>query len=322
MNCEKYLNLIHDLVEGELDEQNAEQINLHIFNCSECKSLFEMLKHEKEIYSRYLFEIEPPTNLLAQFQTRLEIEEQKSFSAVKSSIGFPQSISNLLAFLRSNPAQTIAMTSVLFILGFGLFSFLKTESSLENKESLQATTTSPQLILPKIDKGENHPVEIPEKDVDETKTSVKEVSNIISTKQVAKKKTEPKVEVKQESSNTFDEEQNHIKEIQNLEIAATKQLEKIELLLRSVRNAQAIDDSDAYDLSYEKQQARKLLDANFELRQKAQIYGTLFTEEMLGKVEPYLLEIANLENTPSADKVLEIKERVRNQNIIASLQGF
>ncbi len=322
MNCDKYLNLIHDLVEGEIDEQNAVQTNLHIFNCSECKSLFEMLKQEKEVYSQYLFEIEPPANLLAQFQHKLEIEEQKTFSAAKPVIGFSQHFSNLLTFLRLNPAQSAAMASVLFVIGFGLFSFFKTSPQLNTDEPLRATAPSPQLILPKIENQGEIAATTKTNEREPKETIVNEVPQIITAKHVVVKKEEPVIKNKKESSKANDEEQDHLKEIRDLEIAATKQLEKVELLLRSVRNAQAIDEKDEYDLSYEKQQARKLLASNFELRQRAQVYGTLLTEDMLGKVEPYLLEIANLENIASADKVLEIKERVRNQNIIASLQGF
>ena len=60
MNCEKYLEQILDLAEGELDEKFIKEVNLHIFNCLNCKNLYELYKNEKEIYSKYLFDIEPP----------------------------------------------------------------------------------------------------------------------------------------------------------------------------------------------------------------------------------------------------------------------
>lgn len=69
MNAEKnYLKFIDDLVEGELDELTAEKVSLHIFDCPNCSAQVEILEREKEMYSHYLFEIEPPSNLLEKFQ--------------------------------------------------------------------------------------------------------------------------------------------------------------------------------------------------------------------------------------------------------------
>ena len=146
---------------------------------------------------------------------------------------------------------------------------------------------------------------------------------------IAVKETKPKKKVFPETRKIspaqvaqLTDEQLQIRRIQSLEDEAAKQVEKIELLLRSFRNSRSDDDGKAYDVAYEKEQARKLLETNVKLRHSAETYGSLYTEEILSRVEPYLLDIANLESTPSADKVRDIKERVKNQNIIASLQIY
>ncbi len=118
------------------------------------------------------------------------------------------------------------------------------------------------------------------------------------------------------------EERLRISQSRNLEKEIAKQIEKIELLLRSFRNARTVDGGEVFDISYEKQRAKKLLEMNAQLKRIAENYGALYAEEILLQVEPYLLEISNLEINPSLNKVLDIKERVKSQNLIASLQAY
>lgn len=321
MNCEKYPNLINDLVEGALDEQTAEQVNLHIFVCEKCKTEFETLNREKEIYAHFLFDIEPPKDLTRRFQTKLESLEQEK---IVPSVPFNQVISRFFGFLTLKPLFAAAI--VLLVFGFGYFS-MKTALTETEKPFVSESNTPTILPIenPKKEFSVNSPRETAEiKNVSpkavKTKFEVKP-QKITASKPTVKK---PLMREKTAAENRVlpKETELEIKEIRVFEMETAKQIEKVEMLLRSFRNARYAEDRAEYDVAYEKQQARKLLENNVRLRRQSEVYGTVMTNEILSKVEPYLLEISNLNTNPSDEEVLEIKQRVRNQNIIAGLQGF
>ena len=330
MNCEKYLNLIDDLVENELDEQTAEEINLHIFACRRCETKFQTLKREKEMYAHYLFDVEPPADLLAKFQIKLGAEKSAVFAVEKSPSTFSSWKAKLFSSFSLSPTFAMAGALILFTVSFVLVNLM----SEKGDEQLKVATkdlNKLQMMLPKLNEPEiidkNSGADLSEgdeqiKDLAKNKTNQSNLKTIVAEPiSVKKSKTEsPKTDFVKDIQLTDEEKQ--LKLIQDLELEAVKQIEKVELLLRSFRNVRFAEGSEKFDVAYEKQQARKLLANNIELRQRAEDYGTLFTEEILSKVEPYLLDIANLDSNPSSEQVLEIKERVRNQNIIASLQSF
>jgi hypothetical protein len=102
-----------------------------------------------------------------------------------------------------------------------------------------------------------------------------------------------------------------------------KHFEKAQLMLRSFRNASAAKvsgDGAPIDLAYEKQLSRRLLYRNILLRRGAEMKGDLPAEEALSSLEPFLLDIANLPDKPSADELSGISERLRRKELIASLQ--
>jgi outer membrane biosynthesis protein TonB len=326
MNCENYLKLIDELIEDELDEKTADEVSLHIFDCQNCTAHFEMLEREKQIYSQFLFDIEPPIDLQGKFAAKLVAEEKAIISTAQKGL-----LAGAFAFLRFNPALTTAIFLILFAVGFVLTNLKTKETPTQEAKAVLPTKFAQPVADEKIIASAT-----PEKVENPTnlqidKVAVKRVEKVkpeiirqpIVVKQTEEpKKTAPKVKPVPLLPKVDSEEMAQFKQLQTLELQTAKQLEKVELLLRSFRNAQLIEGSEMYDVSYETQQARRLLPTNIALRQKAEIYGTIFSEEMLSKVEPVLLDIANLEIDSTPEQVLEIKDRVRNQNIIASLQGF
>jgi len=351
MKCEKYLNLIDDLVEGELDEQSAQHLHLHVFACSECASLYEILKQEKQIYARYLFDAEPSNDLRSKFQAKLESEINNVSQIVQkpARVSFWRAHTN--GFWRSSTALAGTGLLILFGLGFAFLNFAPFGKIMENEYASIAESNNPKLV--KVQTAQSESRETFENLSDNRATrigssnknfvSLKEVKNKLDTKLLHTKNIAPAIiqkaefETVQTKKNKISanrpkdlsnlaqltkDEQMQILQVKTLEKETVKQIEKIEMLLRSFRNARSVEGGEAFDVAYEKQQARKLLEKNVQLRRGAEDYGALYTEEILSKAEPHLLDIANLENNPAPEKVLGIKERVKNQNIIASLQIY
>lgn len=331
MNCEKYLILIDDFIEGELDGESAAQVNSHLSNCRECDSYYAIVRGEKEIYGKFLFAVEPPPDLWNQFQTKIEtlpVAPKAAEQNVSGSWNF-----NIFSYFRLYPA--LGFAAVLIFCAYGVWKFTPPETIPGNSETAQNNSDESQTPVQTFGEiAEEKPQFFPAKD--NTKkparlpAAIKKAGTAKNESRTLKDKfsTARRAEnVQPKAKKAFDapkpaqltEEQLQLKAV---ETETALQIEKIELLLRAFRNARVVEGSTVYDVAYEKQQARNLLGKNVLLRQAAEAYGALYTEELLDKAEPFLLDIANLENNPQPEKVLDIKERVKNQNIIASLQVY
>ena len=101
-----------------------------------------------------------------------------------------------------------------------------------------------------------------------------------------------------------------------------RHFEKAQILLRSFRNSETSTEGVAGELDHEKRQSKSLLYKNILLRRDAESSGNLPAEEVLGSLEPVLLDIANLPDRPSSDEVRSIQDRIRKMEIIAVLQVY
>jgi len=98
-------------------------------------------------------------------------------------------------------------------------------------------------------------------------------------------------------------------------------LEQAQNLLLSIRNIKS-DDDEEIDVTYEKSESRRLLNENIVLRRDAESAGKFPAKSVLGSLEPFLIDIANLPDKAPAPDVREIKERVQKTEIVAELRGY
>ena len=86
----------------------------------------------------------------------------------------------------------------------------------------------------------------------------------------------------------------------------------------NVRASEAGDE----DIAYEKSLSRKLLADNATLQLEAEVKGDKETRQVLDRIEPFLLEIANMGEKPSREEVRSIRERVKKNEIVAALEVY
>src|SRR6185436_19879012 len=98
-------------------------------------------------------------------------------------------------------------------------------------------------------------------------------------------------------------------------------LDQAQKLLVSFRSLPADDDDDV-DVSYEKSESRRLLNENVVLRRDAEATGKFPTKSVLGSLEPFLIDIANLPDKAPASDVRQIEDRVQRTEIVAELRGY
>ena len=104
-----------------------------------------------------------------------------------------------------------------------------------------------------------------------------------------------------------------------VELVTARHLEQSELLLRAFRNVRSANGK-APEIRYERERAQKLLYQNMLVRREADAKGDVQVSELLGSLEPILLDIANLSDKPRKEDVVAIKDRVERKSLVPLLQ--
>jgi hypothetical protein len=344
MKCQECLPLIEEYVDGELGERPGEQLAAHLATCSTCASEVSKLEREQEIYAQYQRDIAVTP---AQWNVvRARIEQEKEQQRAKPRARFREWFSGLFGKgRRFGPALVLALLLIFIGVTAAIIYNSRNRGSSElavqpQKQIDVRPQTSPQETqAPGKANDNNQAVVRNEKEKNSNnqavtgkppgnsreKVAVVAVNRRQPAPQQIKSATPanaPRFEeaVAERESAMTDMQRSTLSLAGDFDSEIARHAEKAELLLRSFRNIKAPALSHALDVSYEKEESRKLLYQNISLRRDAEARGDQSTAALLNTLEPILLDIAHLPKRAQARDVSPIEQRMQKKEIVAALQ--
>ncbi len=335
MKCEECLPLIEEYVDGELDGRTAERLGAHLSACAACADELAALGREQEIYAGYRRDLEVTPADWNIVRARIEQERDaappaESRSSLRERLGVLFGRGLRPAFVAALVLALVAVTAIVLY-----------QRSRNHQGELA--------VEPQTRKEERTPEVAQEQPTPEEKDEIKGGGNqsaplvvVNETGTVPKKKAgavprapRPENQVVRrptpDGSAEFEEAaaasaaagaRGRAPEAAgDFDFEVARHAGRAELLLRSFRNVRPVTaGARALDVSFEKEQARRLLYRNITLRRAAAERGDPAASELLNTLEPILLDIANLSGRVRARDVQSIERRMEKKEIVAALQ--
>ena len=311
MKCNDCVNLLEEYIDGEAAVGDAELVRAHLITCTACTKEFESMTAEQEIYSRYDREVEISPAMWNAIAART-IETRPIDSS--SQFSLQAWLTGLFAAPRYGFAGAMAVLVLGVVLGVMYF-----------RTSPQPVTSGTSGVASNQGSGSAP------RSADQPRTPI--ATSPINSEGTSEVGTGPGYRAASFSPGKRENRKSGATNQSDVlfpDIAYSKIEEKdtadhiaqAQNLMRSIRNLQLSDTDEAVDVTYEKAMSRRLLSENQVLRADAEASGKFPVKALLGDLEPFLIDIANLpdKTTPGALRV--IKDRVQQTEIVAALQVY
>jgi anti-sigma factor RsiW len=300
MNCD-FTEKISSLIDGELSQAEAREVERHVLNCGECEQLrADFLNLRSQI---------------ASFETSLQPAVQN------------RALKKILSAERPIPArglqwgfgtQAVAFATLMIvgaIVGLLLYQSSNTRGPA-SKEHVSVQTPSP---VPSAS-VETTKQPAPEESPEPARSSEQPAPNK-DDKEAPRRTTPVKRPIVREPKpgEQFAAIPERVRSA-DAETMTAMHFEKSETLLRAFRNMRLNDSGTEAEVNYERKRAQQLVYQNMMLRREADASGDVQIASLLESLEPILLDIANLPDRPDNDAVRVIRERVERKNIVALLR--
>ena len=303
MKCDDCINLLEAYLDGQATEREAEHVRSHLMSCAACEDKHEALTAENEIYARYDREISISPAIWNGVAARINAEDRQSEREPKS--GLAEWLSGLFAIpsLRFG-MPAVALVLIAVVVGVA---YLKMRPSSPSHVAADLTAGA----LPKPNAIGGPPAFVKKEDGSNGPTLL-----AVKYEPRTNRPTRPT----DQSSDVLPDTDATSGDPEDRDTAS--HLEQAQNLLTSFRSIKYSDTDEEVDVSYEKAESRRLLSENVVLRRDAEQAGKFPAKSMLGSLEPFLIDIANLPDKAKPNDVRQITDRVQKTEIVAELRGY
>ena len=295
MSC-SFTEKISSLIDGELAQAEAREVERHVLTCSECEQVKADFLSLRSQIAGFESSLEPV------IQNR-ELKKILSRSDRASAGG--------LRWSWSTPAIAFA---TLVIIGaiIGLIWYQSSSTSNQSVAHLPSPSPSPSVEKEDQPQPEASPKEKEPKNA-EREPSAKPKKPLVR----EPKPGEQFALVTDPVDPIATPERVRPADAQTL---TAIHIEKSETLLVAFRNVRLNTATSDAEVAYERKRARQLVQQNMILRREADANGDVQIASLLESLQPILLDIANLPDKPDSNAVRTIRERVERKNIVPLLQ--
>jgi Putative zinc-finger len=316
MNCD-CTEKISSLIDGELPDKEAHELEHHLMNCAECQEVRADFLNLRNQISSFV----PLSQSMPSRHALAKILSTKSKQSVRSGSGLPASARGRGLSWSFSSGVTALATILLVATIIGLMFYNRLNKNVVTEQITQTTSPSPSTSIDKSkelkareQQGTSGGVDEPAKDGSGDKQSSPQR---VPAKPVRRSAPTPVREPKPGDQFAMNPERVRPGDAETM---TAMHFEKSELLLRAFRNVRLDEPGTAAAVGYERKRAQQLVYQNMLLRREADSAGDTQVAGLLESLEPILLDIANLPDNPNQDAVRVIRNRVERKNIIALLQ--
>jgi hypothetical protein len=302
MNC-SFTEKVSSLIDGELSAGEAREVERHLLGCDECRQLrADFLNLRTHI---------------AGFETSLQPQVQNR--ALKKILGTERRTPARGLGWSFSPSAVAFATLVIAAAIIGLLFYQSFNKSDRDSQQLAS-----------VQQKQGQPTPAPTGSAEQSKQQPQATPEPAREQQPAPGKSNEETPRRQPPKKIVREpkpgEQFAVVPVPapirpaDSQTMTAMHFEKSETLLLAFRNVRLNEPGTAKEVRYERKRAQQLVLQNMMLRREADAAGDVQLSSLLESLEPILIDIANLPDSPDENAVRTIRQRVERKNIVPLLR--